>query len=96
MRYVLMVLMLVVTSSGVYASILDYQIVRLIAMDSDCASDELTRTNNDDGTVSFFMTCTNVSHYPDGVIVHCPDATNERSCKVKTESKSFDNLKLLQ
>ena len=79
-----------------YAGIQDYQIIRLITMKSDCSRKNLERTENDNGTVSFFAACSNVSHYPDGVKVLCDDPDNEQSCKILTESKKFEHLKLLQ
>lgn len=80
----------------VYAGIQDYQIIRLITMKSDCSRKSLERTDNENGTVSFFAACSNVSHYPDGVKVLCDDQDNEQSCKILTKSKKFEHLKLLQ
>ncbi len=79
-----------------HAGIQDYQIIRLISMKSDCSRKNLERTDNENGTVSFFAACSNVSHYPDGVKVLCDDPDNEQSCKILTESKKFEYLKLLQ
>ncbi len=80
----------------VYAGIQDYQVIRLISMKSDCVRKNLERTDHHNGTSSFFADCSNVSHYPDGVHVLCEDPENEQSCKILTESKKFNYLKLLQ
>ena len=83
-------------SGRVNAAILDYQIVRLISMDSDCRNDELKRVEEKDGTLTFLVSCTNVSHYPNGVKVQCTDVDNERSCKIMTQAREFEHLNLLQ
>ena len=96
MRGVITLLMVMILSMNAQATIQDYQIIRLIAMDSDCNLEELERLQNKDDTLSFIGSCSNVSHYPEGITIYCPDVENERSCKIKTDSLQFDNLKLLQ
>lgn len=79
-----------------FAGVQDYQIVRLIAMKSECSRTTLVRTELGEGKLRFHAECRNVSHYPDGVNVVCSDETDERSCTIQTEAKKFDHLKLLQ
>lgn len=85
-----------VFSSVSYAGIQDYQIIRLITMKSECNRQSLERIDNENGTVSFFASCSNVSHYPDGVSILCSDSENEQTCKIQTQAKEFNHLKLLQ
>ena len=83
---------------GARAELKDYQIARMIMLKSDCQLTALTRELKTDGSAVFTGQCKNASHYPDGIVVLCPDIENndERSCKIATESKTFDGLKLLQ
>lgn len=92
----LLILLVLLFSVNGFAGIQDYQIVRLITMKSDCNRSSLKRVNKPDGAVLFFSECSNVSHYPDGVTVICVDPDNEQSCKVQTQAKQFDYLKMLQ
>lgn len=96
MKNAVAVLVLASLCLPVYAGIQDYQIIRLITMKSDCNRKNLERTDSDDGTVTFFASCSNVSHYPDGVSVLCTDPENEQTCKIQTQAKQFNHLKLLQ
>jgi hypothetical protein len=79
-----------------HAAVQDYQVIRLVAMKSDCIKNDLLRTERSDGSIEFFISCKNLSHYPDGLQVTCSNVEDERSCKIKTEAKQFNNLKLLQ
>lgn len=92
----LLILLALLFSESGFAGIQDYQVVRLIAMKSDCNRSSLKRVDKANGTVVFFSECSNVSHYPDGVTVLCVDPDNEQSCKVQTQAKQFDYLKMLQ
>jgi predicted NAD/FAD-binding protein len=78
------------------AAVQDYQVIRLIMMKSECVQDQLTRTDKSDGSIEFLAHCKNLSHYPDGLHVVCSDGEDERSCKVQTQAKQFNSLKLLQ
>ncbi len=92
----LLILWVLLFSLNSYAGIQNYQVVRLIAMKSDCNRSSLKRVDKANGTVVFFSECSNVSHYPDGLTVMCVDPDNEQSCKVQTQAKQFDYLKMLQ
>ncbi|EAR62090.1 hypothetical protein [Neptuniibacter caesariensis] len=85
-----------VVCTNVVAEVKDYQVIRLIAMKSECQREDLNRFNRDKKSVTFQAKCSNVSHYPDGVKVHCSDRGDERSCKIMTAAKEFNHLKLLQ
>lgn len=80
------------------AELKDYQIARLIMLKSDCQLIELAREVKADRSAVFSGQCSNASHYPDGIVVLCPDIDNndERSCRIATEAKTFDSLNLLQ
>ncbi len=43
----------------------------------------------------FRATCENVSHYPDGVEIVCPDTEDERDCTLLTAKREFPHLRLL-
>jgi len=88
--------MLTLLSLTVSAQILDYQILRLVAMKSECQRDEIQREVSDKGGLLFRVSCQNVSHYPEGLQIGCPDAHNERSCKLLNRGREFKQLHLLQ
>ena len=78
------------------AAVQDYQVVRLIAMKSDCHKDTLNRQVETESQLVFHATCKNQSHYPDGELVECSDPDDEMSCVIQTQSKQFNNLQMLQ
>ena len=89
-----MLLAAVLSAAPVQAEINDYQIRRLILYQTDCRLDELARQPAGGG-LNFLATCQNLSFYPEGVLIECGDGDDETTCKVKTESRSFD-LKMMQ
>lgn len=76
----------------------DEQVGHLIFMKTDCRLLKLSWTDNDDGSRAYTGTCQNVTYYPDGIRVTCPDPDNddERTCTIHTKPKSFDYLDLLR
>ena len=82
----------------VLAELKDGQIARLIMLKSDCHLAELTREVKADRSAVYSGQCKNASHYPDGIVVLCPDIDNndERTCNIATKSKTFDSLDLLR
>ena len=78
------------------AEVKDYQVIRLIALKSECVRDGLERAYINDTGVEFSAACTNLSHYPNGIKVFCDDRNDERSCRILTKPKSFEYLNLLQ
>lgn len=45
-----------------------------------------------DGRDRFFASCENVSHYPEGVEILCPDTEDERECTIVTQKREFRHL----
>jgi hypothetical protein len=41
-------------------------------------------------------TCRDVTSFPDGLTVLCTDADDDRSCRIETAPKTFENLDLLK
>jgi hypothetical protein len=40
--------------------------------------------------------CRDVTSFPDGLTVLCTDPDDDRSCRIETAPKTFDNLDLLK
>ncbi|MBO6549374.1 MAG: hypothetical protein JJ964_07100 [Rhizobiales bacterium] len=78
------------------AEIKDYMIRRMIILKTECKLDELKRSEPSEGGFKYLAICENVSFYPDGVTINCPDKDVETSCKIKTKAKKFDQLNLLK
>ncbi len=73
----------------------EWQIHRLLNVRTECNMDELSDRSPPTGPARFFATCRNITFYPDGVVVECPDRTDEWTCKILTEARSFKNLDML-
>ena len=82
-------------ASPAVARVQEYQIVRLITFKSECQIAKLEDRSLPSGPMRFVASCENVGFYPDGIEVICPDRDDDRSCRVTTKAKSFDNLHLL-
>ena len=91
----LILLALILGMAFAGAEINDYQIRRLILYQTGCKLDSLVRQPVSGGAVNFLVSCQNLSFYPEGVLIQCADGDDETTCKVKTESRSFD-LKMLR
>lgn len=80
-----------------FAEIQPYQMRRLILYQSDCKLIEINPLEHEEaGELMFMASCENLAFYPDGLRIHCPDASDERSCKILDQAKKFEHLKLLQ
>ncbi len=83
-------------SVSVEARIPEYQIVRIIAYQTNCKLLELTSRDNGDEGVEFHGTCENVASYPDGVSLQCPDREDAYQCAILTEERQFKFLNSLR
>lgn len=84
-------------ADGASAEIHDYMIRRLLYLDTSCGVDRLARLPPPtEDTRRFTAVCRNVSAYPDGIVVTCSDIADDRSCKIETEPRTFDSLKLMR
>ena len=92
---ILIMLVFIIGMAGVQAEINDYQIRRLILYQTGCKLDSVARRPGAGGALNFLVACQNLSFYPDGVLIECGDGDDETTCKVRTQSRSFD-LKMLQ
>ena len=91
----LIMLLFIIGMAGVQAGINDYQIRRLILYQTGCKLDSVARRPAAGGALNFLVACQNLSFYPDGVLIECDDGDDATTCKVRTQSRSFD-LKMLQ
>lgn len=80
------------------AEVKEYQIRRMLMLKTECTVTGLdTARIADDPRLRerFLATCDNVSHYPDGVEIVCPDTEDERDCTLLTAKREFPHLRLL-
>ncbi|MFG5118828.1 hypothetical protein [Methylorubrum sp. POS3] len=80
------------------AEVKEYQIRRMLMLKTDCTVTGLdsARVADDPHTRERFLaTCENVSHYPDGVEIVCPETEDERDCTLLTAKREFPHLRLL-
>ncbi len=80
------------------AEVKEYQIRRMLMLKTECTVTGLdTARIADDPRLRerFLATCENVSHYPDGVEIVCPDTEDERDCTLLTAKREFPHLRLL-
>ncbi|WP_165937765.1 hypothetical protein [Methylobacterium segetis] len=77
------------------AEVKEYQIRRMLMLRTECQVSGLDSEQR--GTVSRFRAeCENLSHYPDGVEILCPDTEDERDCRIATAKRDFPHLRALQ
>ena len=88
---------LVFTAGPGRAEIHDYMILRLVYLNTSCGTQKFGRVAAERSDWRrFHVECRNVNAYPHGLYVTCTDVADDRSCKVETSAKTFDNLELLQ
>jgi hypothetical protein len=85
-----------VLSGTSLAETADYQIRRLIYLGSSCGLEALERIDATPGNERFKATCKNVGSFPYGLEVVCSDPFDDRSCRIVTIARNFDQLELLQ
>ncbi len=88
-------LLLTGNTSLLYADINDYFVRRLVLYESDCRLDTLAREKTNNQQARFFVTCQNISFYPDGIDITCSNEDDETSCEIKTNSRKFNSLDVL-
>jgi hypothetical protein len=78
------------------AEIHDYMILRLLYLHSSCGALSLERLESTRSNRRFMAKCRDVTSFPDGLTVLCTDPDDDRSCRIETAPKTFDNLDLLK
>ncbi|MGU3539810.1 hypothetical protein [Methylobacterium sp. A54F] len=74
----------------------EYQVRRLLMLRTECTVSALQADALADGTSRFLATCENLSHYPDGVEIRCPNTEDDRDCRILTAKREFPHLRALQ
>jgi hypothetical protein len=92
----LAVLLGLLHAQPILADIQAYQIVRIIAYQSNCQLIDLKRTDRADGTLDFLGLCENVNFYPDGIRLHCPARDDAYACKILNKERRFNNLNMIR
>ena len=85
--------------AGARAEVKEYQIRRMLMLKTACTVTGLDIARIEGGghdRERFLATCENVSHYPDGVEILCPDTEDERECRILTRKREFPHLHLLK
>lgn len=77
------------------AEVKEYQIRRMLMLKTECQVTGLDISVKE-GRDRFLASCENVSHYPDGVEILCPDTDDERECHIVTAKRDFRHLHLLR
>ena len=78
------------------AEVKDYQIRRMLMLKTECQVVGLDIETLEQGKGRFLAACENVSHYPDGVEILCPDTEDERECRIVTVKREFRHLESLR
>ena len=80
------------------AEIKEYQIRRMLMLKTDCgvSSLDVAPVTEQPGRYEtrFLAGCENVTHYPDGVEILCPDTEDEHDCRIVTVKRAFPHLHL--
>jgi hypothetical protein len=78
------------------AEIKDYEVLRLLYLHTPCGMASVTSRETTPERVRFKADCQNLTAFPDGAEVVCTDHNDDRSCRVETNAKDFNNLELLK
>jgi hypothetical protein len=95
-RAVVVAVLAAVWPGRIVAEIHDYMILRLLYLHSSCGTLSLERLDSTGSNTRFMATCRDVTSFPDGLTVLCTDADDDRSCRIETAPKTFENLDLLK
>jgi hypothetical protein len=93
---VVLILFLCGLSIPLHAEVKEYQIRRILLYQSDCDVESITPIASGEDESIYKATCQNVSFYPEGVRVYCRDNSNENTCVIEQDARTFDHLQLLQ
>jgi len=74
----------------------EYEIARFILLKTSCVTLHLKRLNPSERPPRFHADCKNVSNWPDGIVIECPEHDDDRSCRSLTPERSFKHLELLR
>ncbi|GJD91415.1 MULTISPECIES: hypothetical protein [Methylobacterium] len=93
-----LVLLTVLAPAGAIRAegIKEYQIRRLLMLKTECTVSGLQVEELEGGASRFRAGCENVSHYPDGVEIQCPNTEDDRECRILTARREFPHLRALQ
>lgn len=86
-----------------FAEMKEYQIRRMLMLKTECGVSglDISKITESSGAPSvsrghytdrFFAECENVTHYPDGVEILCPDTEDEQDCRILTLKREFPHL----
>jgi hypothetical protein len=95
-RAVVVAVLAAVWPGRTVAEIHDYMILRLLYLHSSCGTLSLERLDSTGSNRRFMATCRDATSFPDGLTVLCTDPDDDRSCRIETAPKAFDNLDLLK
>lgn len=80
---------------SLHAEIHEHEVRRLIYLTTSCGFVSLTPLVTEGPTRRYKSDCRDASAYPDGITILCTDVNDDRSCKVETPPRNFENLRLL-
>lgn len=94
------ILILTLSLTGIKAAsanpdIKDEAIKTLVNFKTNCNQQSITRVVTKENGLKFTVECSDVTFYPDGLIVLCPVRDVDASCKIITKAKKFKFLNLI-
>lgn len=78
------------------AEIADYQVLRFLYLQTGCGFASIQRTDRGGDGIRFLAECQNKTAFPDGALVFCPDADDDRTCAIANAPTEFKQLELLR
>ena len=74
----------------------DWQLRRFLNFRSECQMDDFVDKSPPTGPGRFHAICRNITFYPDGLDLECPDRIDEWTCHILTQPLDFKALDILK
>ncbi len=78
------------------AGVKEYEVLRFLYLKTACGRATITSEVRMHEHVRFSADCQNRTAFPDGAVVVCVIGDDDRSCRLETEAKDFDQLRLMK
>lgn len=73
-----------------------FQLARLLNFKTECHMSGFEDKSPPTGAGRFFVTCDNITSYPDGLELECPDRDDEWTCRIITQAQTYKGLDILR
>lgn len=87
---------IVAASMAFAAEVKDYEVLRYLYLHTPCGMASVKRLASPPDMLRFHADCQNLTAFPDGATVVCPNVEDDRSCRVEKQPTNFHSLDILR